>query len=338
MQLIMQKSIWQILTVYLSINGLLVFAGNEGVHVEGKTEKDTIQLGAQTKIILTLTSPDGYLWQWPELTDRIAEKIEIIHQSVIDTVDQGSIGVMQLKKELIITSFDTGYHAIPPLVFQYKAQGDTEWKTRETAPFLLYVAGVDLEVDSQLRDIKGIVKAPLTFKEILLWILLVLLAGIGLWLYIRYIKKKREKISLLPKPSRPKIPPHTAALDALDDLRQKKLWQNGRIKEYHSELTDIIRNYLEGRYKINAMEMTTTEIMEASISKMVPSHGRDKLMILFSRADLVKFAKSIPLPGEHEDSFAIAIDFVRTTIPVPMETQSKPDNEKNIGNNNDAEK
>ncbi|MGB4205950.1 MAG: hypothetical protein WBJ84_10080 [Bacteroidales bacterium] len=333
----MRKSISYILLLYFSLAGLLSFADDPGVNVEGIIESESIQLGSQTKITLTITSPNDYFWQWPELIDRITDEIEIVHQSGIDTLKHGDNKMMQLKKELIITSFDTGYHAVPPLVFQFKAPGDEEWTPVETNPFLLYVAGVDLNPEAEIRDIKEIYKAPLTFKEMLPWILILLLVAGGIWLYIYYLKKKREKASLIPKPSKPKIPPHTQALNELDELREKKLWQTGRIKDYHSELTGIIRTYLEGRYNIMALEMTTSEIMEATDISTIPSEGRNKLLILFTRADLVKFAKSIPLPGEHEDSFSIAVDFVRSTIPSVIIPDIKLTDETQADNKNKVE-
>ncbi len=333
----MRKSISYILLLCFSLAGLLSYADDPGVNIEGIIESESIQLGSQTKITLTITSPNDYFWQWPDLIDRVTDEIEIVHQSGIDTLKHGDNKMMQLKKELIITSFDTGYHAVPPLVFLFKAPGDEEWTPAETNPFLLYVAGVELSPDGELRDIKEIYKAPLTFKEILPWILILLLVSGGIWLYTYYLKKKREKASLIPKPSKPKIPPHTRALNELDELREKKLWQNGRIKEYHSELTEIIRNYLEGRYNIMALEMTTSEIMEATATTHIPSEGRNKLLILFTRADLVKFAKSIPLPGEHEDSFSIAVDFIRSTIPSVIIPNVKQTNETQADNNNKVE-
>ncbi|MBE9481570.1 MAG: hypothetical protein IMY69_07740, partial [Bacteroidetes bacterium] len=115
---------------------------------------------------------------------------------------------------------------------------------------------------------------------------------------------------------KPKIPPHVIALDALEKLRINKLWQSGKIKEYHTEITDIIRVYIHERFGIDAMEMTTDEIL-ASFNKKndeVDDGLKNKLKQTLMLADLVKFAKEKPLPLENDKSLNNSIDFVKETI------------------------
>jgi hypothetical protein len=282
---------------------------------------DSIYIGSQTGVVISIASPSGFLWQWPELVEKLSEKVEIVNQTGIDTIRQRRSDIVMYRNEIRITSFDTGFHAIPPLVFQYRMPGDTLWNTLQTKPFLIYVASPDVDLTLPIRDIKGPVRAPLTFREVVPWLLFAILIAAGIILYLRYIKRKKALPPQITRFIKPKVPPHTLALDALDMLRKEKLWQSGRIKQYHSGITDILRHYLEGRYGIMAVEMTTSEIRDAASSHLLPSHAMGNLFKIFERADLVKFAKSQPLPGEHEESFMLAVEFVRATIPLNTENQ-----------------
>lgn len=312
---------YQLLTLFFGLNCMLLSGQVDTPFVEAKIGADSIKLGSQTVIDFSIATTQDYFWQWPLFDEKITEKVEIVRQTGIDTTSQRNSDLLLLKKQIVITSFDTGYFAIPPFVFQYKSAGDTSWSTFETEAFLLYVSGLDVDANASIRDIKGPIGAPLTLMEILPWLLLAILIVAGILYYRHYLKKRRARALSAPKPAKPKIPPHTLAMDALDRLRQKKLWQSGRIKEYHTEITDILRHYLEGRFDIMAVEMTTSEIREITLARPLPSQAREKLLAVFERADLVKFAKSMPVPAEHEESFMLAVDFVRSTIPVVAEKE-----------------
>lgn len=312
--------------IFLMLVANLVQAQNDFPAVKANISRDSINIGGQARIDFTIATSDAYLWQWPEITDQVVKDVEVVSQSAIDTVRQRGSNLITLQKHIVITSFDSGYYAIPPFQYKYRIPGDTTWNLIETQPFLLYVAGVNVDISGSIRDIKDPIGAPLTFLEILPWLLLLVFAIAGIFLYRYYLKKKRAKAQLAPKPPRPKIPPHTRALNALEQLRQKKLWQNGQIKEYHSELTDILRHYIEERYDIMAIEMTSSEILDAINEKLLPALATNKLTTILQRADLVKFAKGNPLPDEHEESFVSGVDFVRATIPTPAEALQKGNN------------
>ena len=123
--------------------------------------------------------------------------------------------------------------------------------------------------------------------------------------------------------SKPKLPPHVIAMEALENLRLKKLWQAGKVKEYYTEMTDIIRYYIEGRFSIYAMEMTTDEIMQSLKAHEDGSAARDLLRDTLVLADLVKFAKAQPLPLDNEQSLNQCIDFVKATKPVAEVSETK---------------
>jgi cell division protein YceG involved in septum cleavage len=171
-----------------------------------------------------------------------------------------------------------------------------------------------VDTAQDIRDIKKPIAAPFTFREALPWIIaLLLLAGAGYFIFY-YLKKRKKAEPVFRAPVKIKIPPHQVALDALENLRNKKLWQTGQVKEYHTELTDIIRDYIFGKFNIHAPELTSDEILNALNYTATDQEARQKLNQTFVVADLVKFAKMQPLPMEHDASLTNAIEFVKATM------------------------
>jgi hypothetical protein len=145
-------------------------------------------------------------------------------------------------------------------------------------------------------------------------LLFIAFAGFLIWYYLK--RKKGEPIFVL-RPS-VKYQPHELALMELEKLRAKKLWQAGKIKDYHTELTDILRKYFEDRFHIMAMESTTSEILEDLESKtLVTKENREILNRILVMADLVKFAKYLPMPEEHDQSMNYAVDVINNTSSTP---------------------
>jgi hypothetical protein len=135
------------------------------------------------------------------------------------------------------------------------------------------------------------------------------LAIVGLIYYL----KKRPKQQPVAPPVKPSLPGYIIALNKLTELSGKKLWQQGEVKQYYSELSDIIRDYLENRYRVKTQESTTDEIFAALKHKRIVSRNRELLRQILQLADLVKFAKENPLPADNEQSMDNAVDFVSNT-------------------------
>jgi len=154
----------------------------------------------------------------------------------------------------------------------------------------------------------------------LIILLLFLLSVAGYFLYRYYRKKKNLREKIIPEFI---IPSHEIALARLSDLEQKKLWQNGFVKEYHSEVTEIVRQYFESRFKFGALEMTSSEIL-AVLSYLEEGKVIETISEkFFSNADLVKFAKFEPMPKVNEEMMKQAYEIVNKTIPIPVATPIK---------------
>ena len=128
--------------------------------------------------------------------------------------------------------------------------------------------------------------------------------------------------------AKPKRPAHEIALETLKKIAEEKLWQQGLYKQYQSSVSDAIRTYIEHRFDINAMEYTTDETLSHLRNNLVPVEAKEKLRQLLQLADLVKFAKAIPVGTENELSMQQAVDFVMLTKPATKEDFSSIESEK----------
>jgi hypothetical protein len=247
--------------------------------------------------------------------------VEVLRNTSIDTISSTDDS-FTLKQDLLITVFDSGQYSISPIPFRFLLFKDTTTYYTETLPLSLLVKSPEIDPAGDIKPIKDPLAAPVTFAEIAPW----LGSALGLILLViairYYIRRKKEKKPVFQIRQKPKLPPHQVALDALEQLRLKKLWQAGRVKDYYTELTDIIRVYIEDRYHIMAMEMTTWETISSLKEKDCPAGAIDKLHSTLLEADMVKFAKSKPLPDENDTNFRNCVDFVRATKPVTDLRQS----------------
>ena len=288
-----------------------------------KLDTSDITIGDQVKLQLSFSGPSGVEIVWPPINDTLVTAVEVVDRSGIDTVSSDA-NIAFYTQSLIITSFDSGYYAIPPFRFKYREKDDTVVHFVETSPLLLAVHTVEVDTTKVFKDIKMPIGAPYTFREALPWIILGLALVIIGFLIFYYLKKKKQDEPVF-KARKPKLPSHQIAFDALETLRLKKLWQNGKVKEYHTELTDIMRTYLSEGFGIHAMEMTTEEIAESLKLTSVNEQALTKLKDTFVLADLVKFAKAQPLPVENDLSLNNAMDFVKETMHLqksPVQSES----------------
>lgn len=285
------------------------------VEVSASLDTNAIRIGDQVKlhIVAKYHGDEGEVkLRWPQFKDTITGTVEIVDQTkpqknIKDKSDPYSFTEEQT---ITITSFDSGYHAIPPL--RFVINGDTA-NVKETEPLLLEVQTVAVDTTQAIKDIKGVMDEPFNWRELIpyiWWTLAVLAVAAGIIILVRRLKKKKPII-----PPKPKvvIPPHIKALQSLEQLRSQKLWQEGKIKQYHSALSDILRLYIEERFKVNALEQTTDEILISFRNVVIDSESRMKIKQVLTLADLVKFAKEEPLPQENEMSLGNAFDFVNGT-------------------------
>lgn len=291
--------------------------------VKATIDSTSILIGQQTKIHLEIAADKSQSLQLPLISDTLTIGVEVLEISKIDTTDIGNNRI-QMKYDYLVTSFDSALYLLPP--FKVIAGADTVFSTE----LALKVSTLPVDTESgQFYDIKDIRKPPFVWMDYLYGILLVLgiIALVALAAYIIY--RVINKQSLVPfKKEEPYVPPHIRAIRKLDSIKLEKLWQIGKVKEYHSGITETLRKYIEERFGIGAMEMTSGEIL-SDIKKFSDADiAYDNLKQILILADFVKFAKYQPLPDENELSMMNAYLFVNNTKQEELAEEKKEESEK----------
>ncbi len=286
-------------------------------------DSTTILIGDQINLKLALEKPSGLDISFAQVPDTLAGKIEILKRSGTDTtfLDNKSVRLVQ---SYLITCFDSGSYRIPPFRFDIRFPDRND--SLFTNDLVLNVLTLQIDTTRGPADIKMPYDAPLTLKEVTPYLLGVILAAAILFLLLYSIRRKKKNLPVFAKPPKPKEPAHVVALRELDRIREEKLWQREKIKEYYSEITEVIREYIEERFGIPAMEQTTHEIISSFGSRpgLIGEKSLDHLTHILPLADLVKFAKYKPLPDDHNLVLVNAYFFVNET---KIEEQPKPENQ-----------
>lgn len=297
---------------YLLFGGLLLTAPAlkaQSVTLNAAIDSVTMPIGQQTLLHLTLTGPSNQAYTFPTFAgDSVVNGVEVLERKPLDTLEMDG-AYIKLKADYLITSFDSGLYYIPPI--KVLAGVDSVFSNELAIKILTY------DVDTanyQLFDIKGVQKPPFVLADYLWIILLVLLVAVlglgGWWFYKRYKQRKANQHEEAVMAS---LPPHVAAIMALDKLKMEKPWMAGRNKEFFTRLSDILRQYIDRRFQVDAPEMTTSDILELFRRDKDTQSVYQNLKQILQLSDLVKFAKLTPLENEHELSLMNAYLFVNQT-------------------------
>ncbi len=306
------------LKIAYMVFALISIASQGQINFRATLDSSTITIGDQVQLTLSaFNSGKAHLF-FPTSEELSRNNIQVITQRY-DTTFDASGKILSYNQKTILTSFDEGIDTLSDLFIRYQYPNDSVMEYKMETLFL-QVLGVDVDTTLAIKDIAGIVKVPYTFRDFLPWILLalgiVLLAFLGYYFY----KRIKNKKPLIPITKVPELLPEEKALQSLEALRILGLWKKGQIKEYHTQLTDIIRTYLESQFGIFAVEMTSDQILEAYAAiRNMPQDSFAKLRQILQIADMVKFAKSEPLPNEHDMSMSNAVAFVEETARIVVE-------------------
>lgn len=283
---------------------------SQKITVNARLDSTVIWIGNHTNLTFEVSQKPGQKVIMPLFSDTIKGGLELVEQAKYDTVksDEGRIVV---KQNYVVTAYDDSLLYIPP--FPFVLNGDTVW-SKSLSLKVVQPFRVDT-VSKTIADIKPVLDPKFDWWGLLKTILLILtLLGIAVVIFI-FVRKYILKKPVLEKTAPEEIlPAHVIALSKLDKIKQEKAWQSNRSKEYHTELTDVMREYIERIFNIRSMEMTSAEILD---SLRIPLSSRKSayrgLKQILQLADLVKFAKLNPGPDEHELSLVNAYLFVNQT-------------------------
>lgn len=309
--------VFSMLTLFISMGYSQKNAEIAPLKISHSFLKDSVMIGDQFILKVIVDKDIMQVTEFPDFGKTFGNVLEILNEGEIDTVSRDNRRII-LHKDYLLTSFDAGNYTLGafPLLSISKNTIDTIF-SQNSLSIVVNTFVVDTTKHA-IVDITEQLDAPILFAEIKHYIygglLGIIIIGLLIYFAIKYIKRRRNKVT-----EKPLLPPHIEAMNELEKIYPLKLWQGGEHKLYYTKLTDIIRVYIERRYEIGAMEMTTDEIFSA-IKKINISVGSEsKLREFLSLSDLVKFAKYEALEQENEDSFKNAYNFVMDTRPVIIE-------------------
>ncbi len=214
----------------------------------------------------------------------------------------------------VLAGYDSLKAEIPSVPVVLKKQGGNGYDTLLTNKVTLYVNKVKVDKKKDIRDIKNVLTIPYDWLTLVLIILaILLLIALAYFVYKKYFRKKESATER--KTVKVVLPPHKIAYKKLNELEAEKLWQNGKIKEYHSRLTEIIREYFEKRFGFNSLEMTSGETLEELRKRGVSLETLQTAERFLSNADMVKFAKFQPMPTVNEEMMKEAYKIIDLTKP-----------------------
>ena len=284
-------------------------AGN--VTFKARLDSATLLMGRTTTLHLEITQDKDARGFFPnEQADTLNAMVEIAERPAADTIDLDNNRI-QINRDLIIQSFDSGMWIIKPIPFV--VNGDTAYSNQLS----LKVLPVDVSQLKDIHDIKPVEEVPFNLFDWLpnywwAWLLALLLLAGGIWAYRKYYKKGVNPL----KPSKKRLPPYEEAMINLQNLKAAQLWQKGQEKEYFTGLTDILRVYIDRRFHINAVEMTSSQIIDTLKRNDETRAVNEQLEMILEVADIVKFANARPLADDNETAYQRAVNFVEATRPV----------------------
>lgn len=304
----------------LIVFALLLVAGfsSRAQRIESRTDKSQYLIGDAIEYVFSVPFKEGVTQELVCMKQN-SDTLEL-QSTKTDTI--GEKGARTIRYTQRYMSFVPCVTLIgDSLVVKCSGKGGESYLAPELAQVEILSPAIDT-VNAQVKDIKGLMKEPFSFKEILplVWVLLALVAVVaGVWLLVRYLRGRKVESAAVIEP-KPTVPCHIEAYERLEALRQKRLSEQKLTKQFYSELTEILWDYLDGRFSIEANEMTTFQICEA-MTKCgdIPQQDFQKLKELFETADLVKFAKHSTDEFTDQELWSRAKGFVDDTKQEPMQ-------------------
>ncbi len=292
-----------LLIFFLAFN----FVYSQQISVEATTDSTYYLVGDYIHLKIRLQYDRGIKIEFPDVKDSI-KSLEFI--SALDVRRSQTENQIVEEHEFIFSRYDSSSVTIPPVGIGYYLPDSPKRLVIKTNPLHIIIQTIRVDPRGKIQD----VKKPITVSYNWLRLILIILAAMAVVGIIIYFWKKNKKEGKEQKVVKKLIiPPHKKALERLYRLEEEKLWQQGKVKEYHFEITHIIRTYFEERFGFLAMEMTSTEILNQLKEFKEAEKIIDLTKIFFENADMVKFAKFEPLPKVNEAMMKQAIEIVKAT-------------------------
>lgn len=300
-----------------------VLSASAQVSVEAVIDSIQIFVGQQAHVTLTATAKENAKVEFPQFksTEYITPGVEVLDRKELEQQPQDN-GFVSRSMVYTMTSFDDTLYYLPPMTVKIDGK---PYKSKSLALKVLTFEVDTLHAD-QFFGPKDVQDNPFQWSDWSLpfWlsVLMLILLAVTYYLYLR-LRDNKPIISHIRIVKR--LLPHQKAMKEIEQIKADKMVNSENSKEYYTKLTDTLRKYIEERYGFNAMEMTSSEIIERLTSSQ-DQKSLDELRQLFTTADLVKFAKYSTLINENDANLVNAIEFINQTKleNVPVEETVKP--------------
>lgn len=289
---------------------ILTFSNISGQYIDVSADTDTSEyiVGDYIVYSLELKYDKQLNVIIPSVPDSISNLVFIREESPLR--EENETQVIERRK-YIFSKYDSTEVTLPAYKVPYTVAGGNEVKYASVNTVDIVVKTMEVDPEGDIQD----VKAPLKIQLDLLFILLIalgviILVAAGYFIYRHYKKKSSGEVF---EKKVIKIPAYKIALESLSELDSKKLWQQGKVKDYHSEITEIVRRYFEKRFSFLAMEMTSADVLETLNDIDVTTDVHLLTNDFLTNADMVKFAKFVPMPTINEEMMKQAYEIVNKT-------------------------
>lgn len=281
--------------------------------VNARIDAAQIVIGDQVKLFLeTKHNQKQERLIWAVIPDTF-NQLEVIERGKIDTLVQGDM--VTLKQRVLVTGFDSGVFVIPSFSFTAIPNTGTQYLIK-TDSFPVLVQTVPVDTTQPFKPIKDIIRVQTSWLDYIWYIAGSLVFIILVVAVIIYFTRNRKTAAPIVIATGPVETLDEKTLRLIKELEDKQLWEQRQVKEYYIELTDILRTYIELRFKAPALELTTDEMLQQARRHKEMVKHLDLLRAILETADLAKFAKAQPLPQEHIDAMELTRQFVKATKPV----------------------
>jgi len=308
--------------------------GQGDIEIKSEVDRAKITIGDRIRYSVIVTRSTDVKLQMPSLAANLG-MFELTDYEVHEPIEEA--GKVIDKTDYIISTFETGEFEIPPLTIQYSTEKDTTLKILRTEPIKIVVASLNPDQQGDIRDIKAPLEISRNWAKIIRFIVAGVLGVAVIVLVILIIRRHRQGKSIIPKKIKPPRPPYEIALENLNKLLESDLLETGQLKQFYSEISEIIRYYIEGRFFIIALEMTTFQLLQNMYDAEIEDEYCETIKEFLELCDLVKFAKHIPGDKEHNKVISLAYDFINRTKLVILEEEEAENDEKNLDHTKNPE-
>jgi hypothetical protein len=275
-------------------------------------------IGDQIKYSLSLEMDKNVYIINPFFRDSL-KNIDVL--GISDPIATETDNGKSVKYVCILSRYDSALVTIPPIKIEYRTKGDSTLKSVLSNGVSFNVHRMDVAIKEDIKDIKPPIR-PFDFSFLIYIFIALTIISILVYYFVyrKYLKRKQQMII---KKKEEKLLSHQLALRKLDQLEKEELWQKGFVKDYHSKITDIIREYFEKQFGLPALERTTTESLNLLSKHPQGIKVIDVTSLFFNNADLVKFAKFTPLESVNVEMMTQAKEIVHKTMSVQKESESQ---------------